>query len=110
MDKRKKSYLKKIQGVMVKISSQRYPVFQRSLKCARCGVEGKYLAIERCEGKRMDKTFHLNLYAINARGHEVIMTKDHIIPKSKGGSNTQDNYQTMCLKCNGKKGNKLETC
>ena len=108
-DERRRPFLKKIQGVMVKLTSQRYPVFQRSIKCARCGVEAKFLAIERCEGKRMDETFHLNLYAINDRGHEVIMTKDHIIPKSKGGGNTQDNYQTMCLRCNSKKGNKIET-
>ena len=33
---------------------------------------------------------------------------DHIRPYSKGGESTQDNLQTLCRKCNGKKGNKLE--
>ena len=37
------------------------------------------------------------------------MTKDHIIPKSKGGKDILDNFQTMCFECNTKKGNKYES-
>lgn len=36
------------------------------------------------------------------------MTKDHIIPKSKGGADDISNYQTMCERCNEAKGNRLE--
>ena len=36
------------------------------------------------------------------------MTKDHILPKSKGGKDEIDNYQTMCIRCNKAKGNNLE--
>lgn len=36
------------------------------------------------------------------------MTKDHIIPKSKGGIDDLSNYQTMCERCNKEKGNELE--
>ncbi|MCK0202563.1 HNH endonuclease, partial [Ornithobacterium rhinotracheale] len=32
---------------------------------------------------------------------------DHIIPISRGGANTIDNIQILCLKCNRKKGNKI---
>ena len=33
----------------------------------------------------------------------TMMTKDHIIPKSKGGPDCIDNFQTMCEECNKKK-------
>jgi len=36
------------------------------------------------------------------------MTKDHIIPSSKGGVNKLRNLQTMCVTCNVKKGNTIE--
>ena len=50
----------------------------------------------------------MNLYAIDENGKEVLMTKDHILPKSKGGKDEIDNYQTMCIRCNEAKGNNLE--
>ncbi len=34
------------------------------------------------------------------------LTIDHIIPKSRSGSDTWDNLVTACVKCNNKKGNK----
>lgn len=34
------------------------------------------------------------------------LTIDHVIPKSKGGSNTWENLVTSCFKCNLKKGNR----
>lgn len=35
------------------------------------------------------------------------LSRDHIIPKSKGGENTWMNVVTACLNCNSKKGHKL---
>jgi 5-methylcytosine-specific restriction endonuclease McrA len=32
---------------------------------------------------------------------------DHIIPLSRGGTNTKDNIQAICVQCNSSKGNKL---
>lgn len=35
------------------------------------------------------------------------MTKDHIVPKSKGGPDCIENFQTMCEECNKKKKNTM---
>lgn len=93
-------------GDLIKGNSQRYQTFfMKGCKCAVCGIEGKYFAKER---HLQDKTYHLNLYAVDDNGDEILMTKDHIIPRSKGGIDDISNYQTMCKLCNEAKGNKLE--
>ena len=35
------------------------------------------------------------------------MTEDHIVPKSKGGADSDDNIQLLCSACNSKKGHRL---
>lgn len=107
-----------LHGEQIRMGSARYRLFKENLCCVKCGIEGRYYAVE-TSAKRDKKNGgwialrgpsrepHLNLYAINKQGHEVLMTKDHVIPKSKGGTNTDDNYQTMCSPCNNKKGNKV---
>lgn len=35
----------------------------------------------------------------------VMMTHDHIMPKSRGGADSWENAITACVSCNGKKGN-----
>ena len=37
------------------------------------------------------------------------MTIDHIIPKSKGGTNHKKNLQALCEVCNSLKANKIES-
>lgn len=46
---------------------------------------------------------HLNLYCADG----VMMTKDHVVPKSKGGPDVLDNFQPMCARCNERKGDEL---
>lgn len=96
-------------GVSIKMGSARYKLFKtKGISCVQCQVEGKYFAIERTFSESIPNgRWHLNLYAIDDLGKEVLMTKDHIIPKSKGGKNELENYQPMCLVCNNKKGNCL---
>lgn len=96
-----------IDGDVIKGNSQRYQVFfTKGVKCPCCGIEGKYFAKERTPDK--DISYHLNLYAVDDKGNEVLMTKDHIIPRSKGGKDELENYQPMCERCNIKKGSKYE--
>lgn len=89
-------------GDRVKIRSDRLLVFKRKgTKCVTCGIEGKFFAKEK---HPKDKSWHFNLYAIKGNGEEVLMTKDHIKPKAKGGTDALYNYQPMCIECNAKKG------
>ncbi|MCV0439840.1 MAG: HNH endonuclease [Hydrogenophaga sp.] len=91
-----------IQGVW--LNSRRYHVFCESgATCVECGLEGLYFARERSPGQK--GKFHFNLYGIQ-NGTEVLFTRDHIQPLSKGGSNKLENQQTMCAFCNQRKGNK----
>ncbi len=91
-------------GVIVSRRSQRYALFAKSVTCATCGLKGTHFAAERMASS---ESYHFNLYAVNENGDEILMTKDHIVPKSKGGSNTLDNYQTMCYVCNQEKDDKV---
>jgi 5-methylcytosine-specific restriction endonuclease McrA len=95
----------KMDGDILKASSLRYKTFHKGHTCVSCGLEGLYFAKERTQGSK-EEIYHLNLYGITPEGKEMLMTKDHILPKSKGGTDDLDNLQTMCHRCNGKKGNK----
>lgn len=41
------------------------------------------------------------------REPNLLLEIDHIIPVSKGGLTTEDNLQTLCWRCNRRKGNKI---
>lgn len=103
-------------GYKVKPDSLRYLTFNQNLECVNCGLKGRFLALEKCindpggnEGRKEGQGFHLNLYALDNLGREVLMTKDHIIPKSKGGTDDLSNLQTMCTHCNENKSNIMPT-
>lgn len=102
-DKTGKNEYTEMLGVNVKITSQRYALFQKSVVCVKCGIEGQYFAVEN-SNLRDTNNYHLNLYALDADGKEVLMTKDHILPSFRGGKNHSSNYQTMCTTCNHEKG------
>ena len=74
--------------------------------CKHCGAVGVFFAIEKA--RDASDCWHLNLYAYNANNEEVLMTADHVIPRSRGGCNELENLQTLCTDCNFKKDNKLE--
>lgn len=96
--------------IPVNMNSERYHLFSKSLTCVSCGIEGQFFGLETIVDKKgnfSQGTFHFNLYAINSEGKEVLMTKDHIIPRSKGGEDHLNNYQTMCYCCNQKKGSNM---
>lgn len=48
---------------------------------------------------------HIDLLCVEKDGTEVLMTADHIVPKSLGGPKSVENFQPMCAPCNQAKGN-----
>lgn len=86
----------------VRMNSHRYWTFRRSLKCVVCGIEGTVMSMERTENTGGQP--HFNLYAVDG-GKRILMTKDHIEPRSEGGHDADGNFQTMCTVCNGLKSN-----
>jgi len=84
----------------VKMNSKRLRLFKKNQRCVCCGLEGAIIVLER----QGDETPHLNMYGIDDDDNLILMTKDHIVPASRQGSNALDNLQTMCAVCNGLKG------
>jgi len=94
--------------IVLPMTSDRYQLFaEKGTMCVKCGVLGKFFAIERAT-KDFSGKFHLNLYAIDKDGTEIMLTKDHIIPRSKGGKNKISNYQVLCRRCNKNKADDIE--
>ncbi len=77
---------------------------QKGISCVACGITGEFFWKERTAGEgSMYNRWHLNLYAINQRGLEVLMTKDHVLAKANGGADEVSNLQPMCQPHNQKK-------
>jgi hypothetical protein len=76
--------VRELAGKNVKVMpAMRWQVFQRdNWKCVSCG---------------------------RSAANDVILHVDHIIPRSKGGKDELDNFQTLCHLCNIGKSNKDET-
>lgn len=74
-----------------------------------CYVEKCTICVKYIQRYPNRETPHFNLYAPGLPGWHnkpwVLMTQDHIVPKSRGGATMMSNLQTMCEKCNSEKGN-----
>lgn len=99
-------------GILVRTTGTRLNTFVLNLDCV-CGTKGVCFYLERQKrwpGKSKVpflEGWHLNLYGRNRHGHLVLMTRDHVIPRSKGGPNRMHNCQTMCAPCNRRKADKM---
>jgi len=85
--------------------SQNLALFVRdALECPDCKMKASFWALQR-SGNR---PYHLNLWGVDNTGAPRLFTKDHVKPRSKGGADCLSNYRVMCMKCNGKKGDKTD--
>jgi hypothetical protein len=91
----------------VRVSGVAKPVKLKGLKtfavhgcrCVKCGIMGNRVVVHDQSGGA--NLFH---FASDNDPKPVLMNRDHILPRSKKGSNSVWNYQTMCVNCNSKKG------
>lgn len=88
-----------VDGFEVYPVSLRYMTFyQKGTTCVCCGKKGTHFKL--CGDPNTNRR-HFNLFADDGS----LLTKDHILPKSKGGRDAVENMQTMCESCNNEKGN-----
>lgn len=90
------------------VNSRKLELFKRSPKCTGCGLYGQIWILQ--SHKKLgdsEQRPHLSLYAINRSDQLIMMTQDHIYPRSAGGADGIQNLQTMCNDCNQRKGNSL---
>jgi len=78
--------------------------FHHGVKCKNCDVKGNVFRLQRYSDAR---NWHLNLYQVSSGNPDILITMDHVIPKSKGGIKDINNIQPLCSPCNNLKGNKL---
>lgn len=70
--------------------------------CVTCGLKGAFVVVHQHIGEvaKHQNGRHYDLYGIQTDGSWLMMTIDHILPRSKGGTNRSTNLQVMCATCN----------
>jgi 5-methylcytosine-specific restriction endonuclease McrA len=88
--------------IHVKQGTNRLICLVNNPNCVCCGARGQFFLLEE---NSEHNGGHINLYAEDENYELLLLTIDHIVPKSHGGSNDLSNLQTMCSVCNNHKAN-----
>ena len=92
----------------VNMGASRLQVLKKNPLCACCGIRATDASLD-LDAKRTKETgnfhYHVNLYARSGEHgkdhqHMILLTKDHVVPRSKGGKEEESNFQTLCANCN----------
>lgn len=86
--------------VEISLTGSRMDTFTRSNQCVCCGIVGTTFIPTISYGSKNNWTAHLNLYTKGG----LMLTMDHILPKSLGGKTEATNLVTCCKHCNEFKG------
>lgn len=86
-----------LDGISIKVEGLRLKTLCKEHTCNNCLREGTHFKL--CNNNFKNPQWHLCLWSDD----HIQMTKDHIIPSSKGGANYIDNMQCLCTICNGSK-------
>ena len=95
-------------GYAVGVTSLRMKLFYQQsssksgIHCKACGLKAQFFAVEGI-ARSIDQSPHANLYGMHGNT-EVLFTKDHVIPRARGGKDNLNNLQVMCQPCNTGKG------
>lgn len=84
---------------LVNLSSETLKLVAQQPVCINCGIKASKIRL--FKDARESKYF-IEIFVDSPAGLYKL-TKDHIVPKSKGGTDSFKNYQVMCEKCNQEK-------
>lgn len=86
-------------------NSKRLQIIADNPYCVICDMQATVARLEQdYASEAIGRPPHFNIYGIDEQGNYILFTRDHIIPRSDGGTDDIINQQTMCQKCNAKKG------
>lgn len=78
--------------------------YLKGWECKICGITANKIV----QHTDINGGNHIDLYHISEE-RTVLLTVDHILPRSRGGTGHLTNLQPLCCKCNGNKGDKINS-
>ena len=104
LSKHKESFTINDKEYVVYLGKSTQKLFAGSQVCVNCGRTGTHFRLYHDPKQSIPK--FINSMCLFSDDN-MLMTADHIVPRSAGGLTHSINLQVMCLKCNQKKADKL---